>query len=333
MDWDYTRLSAMMFMEYAVWGAWMPVLAARLLGPLKMTGKQTGWIYITLPVASMISPLIAGQLADKYVDARWVLAAAHIIGAVLMYVAAKTDKFTPLFIVMLLYSMCYAATIPLVNSVMFSKLTDPGTQAAMIFIWAPVAWALAGYALTGWRMTRKTEGDGSDCLVFAAILSVVMAAVCVLQLPTPPQGGEGIPMFDAPGDAQRHGFRDLHRGVAVHCGNDAVLLPRHGSVHAGHGCAEQERAGLDGDCPGCPGAGHAVGLELYVERGGPEMDVDDRRRLLAVAVRGLRGQQSAMVDCLFAVPSRAGIRVLHHCRPDVCKREGLGRNRRFPPKR
>ena len=44
MGWDlYTRLSAMMFMEYAVWGAWMPVLAARLLGPLKMSGKQTGY--------------------------------------------------------------------------------------------------------------------------------------------------------------------------------------------------------------------------------------------------------------------------------------------------
>ena len=53
----YLQLSALMFMEYAVWGAWMPVLAARLLGPLQMTGKQTGWIYATLPLASMISPL------------------------------------------------------------------------------------------------------------------------------------------------------------------------------------------------------------------------------------------------------------------------------------
>ena len=40
----------MMGLEYAVWGAWMPVLAVRLLGPLKMTGKQTGWIYATFPL-------------------------------------------------------------------------------------------------------------------------------------------------------------------------------------------------------------------------------------------------------------------------------------------
>ncbi|MCU0783094.1 MAG: MFS transporter [Verrucomicrobia bacterium] len=193
----YLQLSALMFLEYAVWGAWLPVLAARLLGPLQMSGKQTGWIYATLPLASMISPLIAGQLADKYVDTRWILAACHALGVVLLFVAARTSKFKPLFLVMLGYSMLYAATIPLVNSLMFSHLTDAGKQSPGIFIWAPVAWALVGYALTGWRNFRKAEGDGSDCLKFAAILSVVMAIVCVIQPATPPKGGEGVPMFKA----------------------------------------------------------------------------------------------------------------------------------------
>lgn len=185
----YVKLSALMFMEYAVWGAWMPVLATRLLGPLKMSGKQTGWIYSTLPLATMISPLVAGQLADKYVDTGWILAVSHLAGAVLLFAAARTQKFWPLFVVMLLYSMFYGATIPLVNSLMLTHVTDPKSQ-AMIFIWAPVAWALVGYVLTGWRMTRKSEGDGSDCLVFAAALSLVMAAVCLVQPATPPRGGE-----------------------------------------------------------------------------------------------------------------------------------------------
>ncbi|MDT8303113.1 MAG: MFS transporter, partial [Sedimentisphaerales bacterium] len=109
----YLALSFAMFMEYAIWGAWMPVLAARLLGPLKMTGKQTGWIYATLPLGTMISPLIAGQLADKYVDTGWILAVSHLVGAVLLFAAAKIQKFRPLFVVMLLYAMFYGATIPL----------------------------------------------------------------------------------------------------------------------------------------------------------------------------------------------------------------------------
>ena len=66
MSWQlYVSLSVLMFLEYAIWGAWAPVLAARLLGPLKFSGKKTGWIYATLPLACIISPLVAGQLADK----------------------------------------------------------------------------------------------------------------------------------------------------------------------------------------------------------------------------------------------------------------------------
>ena len=185
----YLQLSALMFMEYAVWAAWMPVLAARLLGPLQMTGKQTGWIYATLPLASMISPLFAGQLADKYVDTGYILAFCHGIGIVLLFLAARTKKFAPLFGVMLAYSMLYGATIPLTNSLMFSHLTDAGSQAAGIFIWAPVAWTLIGVMLSGWRNLRKAEGDGSDCLKFAALLSIIMTVVCLLQPATPPQGG------------------------------------------------------------------------------------------------------------------------------------------------
>ena len=193
----YVKVSALMFMEYAVWAAWMPVLAARLLGPLQMTGKQTGWIYATLPLASIFSLLFAGMLADKYVDARWILAFCHAAGIVLLFAAAKITKFKPLFLTMLVYSMLYGATLPLVNLVMFRHLKDINTSAGNIFIWAPVAWALIGYILSGYRNLRKAEGDGSDCLKFAALLSIVMTAVCLVQPATPPMSQEGMPMLEA----------------------------------------------------------------------------------------------------------------------------------------
>jgi len=185
-----------MFLEYAVWGAWAPVLAARLLGPLKMTGKQTGWVYSTLPIACIISPLVAGQVADKWVNTEWILAACHLIGAVLLFAAVKQRTFRGNFIVMLLYSLCYGATLPLVNGVLFAHVSEPVTQ-SWVFIWAPVAWALIGYALTGWRVLRKGEGEGSDCLVFAGVLSVLMAVACLLLPATPPAGKGGVPIVDA----------------------------------------------------------------------------------------------------------------------------------------
>jgi len=168
----YIRLSAVMFLEYAVWGAWAPVLAARLLGPLKMTGKQTGWIYATLPIACIVSPLVSGLMADKYLNTEWVLAACHAVGAVLLFLAVKQQSFKGTFLVMLLYSLCYGATLPLVNAVLFAHVKDLHTQ-GLVFIWAPIAWALVGYFLTGWRNLRGGEGDGSDCLLLGGILSVL----------------------------------------------------------------------------------------------------------------------------------------------------------------
>lgn len=202
MEWKlYVALSFAMFMEYAIWGAWMPVLAARLLGPLKMTGKQTGWIYATLPLACIIAPLISGQLADRYVNTETILAVAHIAGAVLMFIAVNRTSFKGLFIAMLAYCFCFAATLPLVNSLMFTHLAknnlDAGVHSKWIFIWAPVAWALIGYFLTGWRWKFKTGERGKDCLYLAAILSAIMAVGCFFLPDTPPAKAGTAPILQA----------------------------------------------------------------------------------------------------------------------------------------
>jgi len=202
MEWKlYFALSFAMFMEYAIWGAWMPVLAARLLGPLKMTGKQTGWIYATLPLACIFMPLVSGQLADKYINTETILAVAHIVGAVLMFVAVRKTTFKSLFIVMFFYCICFAATLPLVNSLMFSHLAknnlDPAVHSKWIFFWAPVSWALIGYGLTGWRWKFKTGEQGRDCLYLAAILSVIMGVGCFFMPDTPPAEAGTAPILQA----------------------------------------------------------------------------------------------------------------------------------------
>jgi nucleoside transporter len=198
MDWKlYFALSFAMFMEFAVWGAWMPVLAARLLGPLKMSGKQTGWIYATFPLACIISPLIAGLLADKYLHTEWILGGAQLIGAVLLFLAARSTKFKSLFPIMLVYCFFYTGTLPLVNAALFANVSDVAEQ-SKVFIWAPVAWALIGWFLTGWRWIFKTGEEGRDCLYLAAALSIIMGVGCLVLLPAMPPSGTGeVPIFKA----------------------------------------------------------------------------------------------------------------------------------------
>lgn len=195
LDPTYLRISSLMFLEFAVWGAWMPVLALRLLGPMKMTGKQTGWVYATFPLACIFAPFASGYMADKWFNAEWIIMASHLAGAVLLFLAAKQTKFWGMFVTMLAYAVFYTATLPLVNKVLFQHIPSdaeldffgiPVSVRAMVFLWAPVAWALVGYFLTGMRQVRKVGGDGPDALYLAAILSVVMALVCLIQPATAP---------------------------------------------------------------------------------------------------------------------------------------------------
>lgn len=185
----FIQLGLLFFLEFAIYGAWCPVLAARLLGPLKMSGKQAGWIYATLPLATMVSPLVVGHFADNNVDPKWLMVVCHVLGGVFLVLAAKQQKFWPLFAVMFLYSLLFGPTLALANTIVFAHA---GENAPQIFIWAPIAWAAIGYALSGWRSTRKTEGDGSDCLWLAAGLSLLMAVVCAFQPDTAPKGGAGM---------------------------------------------------------------------------------------------------------------------------------------------
>ncbi len=199
----FCQLSAMMFLQFAIWGAWAPVLASRLLGPLGLSGKQTGWVYSTLPLACIFAPLVAGPLADRYIAANILLGIAHLVGAVLMFVAVRQTKFWPLFLSMLGFSTCYAATLPLVNSVMFAQLgqvfprEQVGAASGAIFLWAPVSWALSGYILTGWRQWVG-ENDGRDCMNLAAIIAAIMGIACFFVVPyTAPAAVDSTPVVQA----------------------------------------------------------------------------------------------------------------------------------------
>jgi nucleoside transporter len=197
----YIQLAAMMFLQFAIWGAWMPVLATRLLGPLKMSGKQVGWIYGALFLASIVTPMIGGQITDRWVATQWFLAAAHGIGGILMLVAARQTKFVPMLVVMGAYSLFFAPTIPLTNALMFSHLTEPENQALLVLVWGPIGWTLVGWLLTGWRRWSKTTNDGRDCQILAGIISLLMAGACLLLPHTPPAGSTqgAFPFLDALG--------------------------------------------------------------------------------------------------------------------------------------
>jgi MFS family permease len=77
----------MMLFEYAIWGAWYVTVGTWLGKTLHFSGQEIGAVAGTTAIGAMISPLFVGLMADRLFDTRRVLAALHIIGAVLLMVA------------------------------------------------------------------------------------------------------------------------------------------------------------------------------------------------------------------------------------------------------
>ncbi len=83
------QLVIMMFLEYAIWGAWFPVLSDYMLNTLGFNGIQVGVIYSLLPLATIISPFIGGQLADRYFATQKVIAFLQLFGGVFLIILRK----------------------------------------------------------------------------------------------------------------------------------------------------------------------------------------------------------------------------------------------------
>lgn len=178
------QLGAMMFLQYAIWGAWAPVLSAHLFGELSFTGAQVGFIYSLLPLATIIAPFIGGQIADRYFAAEKVIAVLQLAGgAVLLYAATVTD-YGHLVTVMLAYCLLYAPTLALTNSIAMSNLDSSEDGFGRIRVWGTIGWIAAGWALTVWR-TMGGAGSG-DMLTLAGVFSLVMGLQSFLLPHTPP---------------------------------------------------------------------------------------------------------------------------------------------------
>ena len=200
MGWHlYLLLSGMMFLEFTVWGAWGPVLATRILGPLKMSGKQLGWIYGTLPLGCIVAPLFAGQIVDRWCPTEIYLGIAHLLGGVLLLAAARATRFRPLMTLMCLYALCFAPTLALVNSLAFAHIPNPETQYFRVRVWGAISWVLAGFALTAWRRSGRWQVKSSDCLIMAGVFSLIMGVYCFFLPHTPPahKAGAVLPFVQA----------------------------------------------------------------------------------------------------------------------------------------
>jgi nucleoside transporter len=184
------RLGIMMFLQYAIWGSWAPVLSAYLQNNLGFSGVQLGIIFSLLPLATIISPFIGGQFADRWFPTQKVIAGLQLGGGVILILIANVTSFTTMMWLMLLYCLVYAPTLALTNSIAFVNLKSSEKEFGAIRVWGTIGWIAAGWALFGWRTLAKSpEGIAmkGDTLLLAGIFSLLMGLLSFGLPHTPPQ--------------------------------------------------------------------------------------------------------------------------------------------------
>lgn len=184
------RLSVMMFLQYMVWGVWSPVVAV-YLERLGFNGSQIGLFISLLSLGCMIAPFGGGQLADRYISTEKLLVALHLLGGIFLCATATTTSYTWMITFMLLWSLVYAPTLALTNSITFHHLPDAEKKFGLVRVFGTLGWIAAGLLLTGvrkiWPEEQGLPGlSGSDSLWLGGFISFLLGLFCFALPHTPP---------------------------------------------------------------------------------------------------------------------------------------------------
>lgn len=186
------RLSCMMFLQYAIWGAWAPVLSEYLMNKLGFTGTQVGIIYALLPLATILSPFLGGQLADRHFPTEKVIAFLQLSGGAVLIYTSFISNYKAMVWLLFLYSLLYAPTLALTNSIAFINLKDSEKEFGLVRVWGTFGWIAAGLILAGWRVLAGSQPGlawRGDTLMLAGIFSIVMGVQSFSLPHTPPKKG------------------------------------------------------------------------------------------------------------------------------------------------
>ena len=125
------KLILMLFLEFAVWGAYLTSLG-RYLGNIGL-GSQIKWFFAMQGIVSIFMPTLMGILADKKMEAQKVLSMCHGFAGLFMggagiycMMMGSDIQFAPLFILYSFSVAFFMPTIALVNSVSYNAMAKEG---------------------------------------------------------------------------------------------------------------------------------------------------------------------------------------------------------------
>lgn len=190
-----TRLSAMMFLQFFIWGAWYVTIGNYMAA--QGMADLTHWPYTVNPVAAIVAPFFLGLVADRFFATERVLGVLHIIGGLIMLTVPQATGSPLLFILLLLlYNICYMPTLGLANSLAFHNIENQEKQFPLIRVFGTIGWIVAGLFI-GFVLGQFSGDELPDRtplpLYTTAIASLILGAYSfTLPHTPPPAAGEKV---------------------------------------------------------------------------------------------------------------------------------------------
>ncbi|MHC4216115.1 MAG: MFS transporter [Planctomycetota bacterium] len=191
------RLSAMMFLQFLLFAVFWQPLAA-YLSKLELSGTQMALILSSMAIGCLVSPII-GMIADRHFASEKVLFVLNLLGAILLFIAAKQQAATTVFITLLLYMLCYMPTWGLTSAIAMSN--SPSEKFPQIRVFGSIGWFASGaFGLVALKMFG-TKIDGTVIPLYCGAVTSLVAAALALTIPTtpPPAKGQKASVVDALG--------------------------------------------------------------------------------------------------------------------------------------
>ncbi len=175
------QLSAMMFMQFFVWGAWYGQMSKYMTVQLHATGEQVGNAYATFSIAMIVAPFFVGMLADRFFQAQKVLGILNLAGALILYGITKVRDPDLFYWTMLVYCLTFAPTIALTNSIAMRQMQNPEKEFPAVRVFATIAWIVV-VNIVG------LLGVGDSVMIFqiSAVAAAFLGLAAFLLPATPP---------------------------------------------------------------------------------------------------------------------------------------------------
>jgi MFS family permease len=164
------QLSVMMFLQYAIWGAWLPLFFSFAWEFRKIEIADVGILFSLGAVGALAAPFISGQIADRYFNTEKFLGISHIVGAIMVWQLGSIASFGGLVLFGILYSMIYAPTLALTNSLAFHHLPDRDRDFGKVRVWGTVGWIVVGIGMGQWLLHTHTPPEQTAAIEAKAVI-------------------------------------------------------------------------------------------------------------------------------------------------------------------